>query len=172
MSSSAPRPRDRELVGAARRGDNARAQRLADLDPGQADPTRGAQHQERFARLQMAAMGQRKMRGAVGHRERCGGHKIHRLGDRHHRRGVEHDLLGIAAAVAQHCEHPLPGAQTCHITAGFDDLARGFEPRREREWWLHLVGPGDHQAVGEIDPGGAHSDADLARPQRARRDVF
>ena len=45
---SAARLRDRELVGAARRGDDARAQCLADLDCGQADPARGAQHQEGF----------------------------------------------------------------------------------------------------------------------------
>jgi len=53
----AARLRDRDLVGAACRGDDARAERLADLDRRQADPTRGAQHQERFPRLQMAAVG-------------------------------------------------------------------------------------------------------------------
>jgi len=169
---SAARLRDRELVGAARRGDDARAERLADLDRGQADSTGRPQHQERFPRLQMAAMGQPKMRGAVGHRKRRGSHEIHRLGDRHHSSGVEHDLLGIAAAVAQHSEHPLPAAQTHDPAAGFDHLARGFEPRRERERRLHLVGPADHQAVGEIDPGGAHPDAGLARPQCARWDVL
>ena len=81
----------------------------------------------------LRATRQRKMGSAIGHRERCGGHEIHSLWDRQHRRGVEHDLFGIAAAMAQYCEHPLAGAQTRHPIAGFDHLARGFEPRRERE---------------------------------------
>ena len=149
-------------------GRDARAERLADLDRRQADSAGRAQHQERFPRLQMAAMGQRKMRGAVGDRERRGGHKIHGVGDWHHGRSVEHDLFGIAAAAAQHRQHPPPDVKTCDPTAGFDHLARGFEPRREREWRLYLVGPADHQAVSEINPGGAHSDADLARPRCAR----
>jgi hypothetical protein len=164
----AARLRDRELVSASGRGDDARAECLADFDRRQADSAGRAQHQERFSRLQMAAMRQRKIRGAVRHRKRRGNHEIHRLGDRHHGSGVEHDLLGVAATVAQHRDHPLPDAQTRNPAAGFDHLPRGFEPRRERERRLHLVGPADHQAVGEIDPGGAHPDADLARPQCAR----
>src|ERR1700722_12962588 len=93
-------------------------------------------------------------------------------GDRQHRRGVEHDLFGIAPAITQYCEHPLAGAQTRHSIAGFDHLARGFEARREREWRLHLIGPADHQAIREIDPGGSPPDADLAGAQRARWDVL
>jgi hypothetical protein len=165
------RPCDRELVGAARRGDDARAKYLAYLDRRQANPAGSAQYQERFPPLQMAPMGQRKVRGSVGHGERRGSHKIHGLGNRHHRRCVEHDLLRIAAA-AQHGEHSLPAAQTDNPAAGFDHLTRGFEPWRKREWRLHLIGPADHQAVGEIDPGGAHPDADLARPQCTRWKVL
>ena len=108
--------RDRELFGAAGGGDDPGAHRLADLDRGQPDPAGGAEHQQRLARLQMAAMGQREMRGAVGHRKGGGGDEIHRIGDRHDRGGVDHDLLGIAAAKAQHRENPLPGPQV-HRTA-------------------------------------------------------
>jgi hypothetical protein len=46
------------------------------------------------------------------------------------------------------------------------------------EWVLAVLRNGGgcaeeiRQAVGEIDPGGAHPDADFARPQRARGDVL
>ena len=120
----------------------------------------------------MAAMGQREMRGAVGNRKGGGGDEIHRVGDRHHRGGVEHDFLGIAAAVAQHREHPLPGLQAVDRAAGLDDLAGGFEPRGERERRLHLIGAADHQAVGEVDAGGAHPDAHLVRLEARALDLF
>ena len=111
----------------------------------------------------MAAMGQREMRGAIGNRERGGGNEIHRIGDRHHGGGVEYDFLGVAAAVAQHREHPLPGLQAVDRAAGLDDLAGGFEPRGKGERRFHLIGAAHHQAVGEVHPGGAHPDAHLVR---------
>jgi hypothetical protein len=45
----------------------------------------------------MAAMGQREMRGAVGDRKGGSPDEIHRIGDRHHRGGVEHvaELLRV-----------------------------------------------------------------------------
>src|SRR5207253_2880466 len=104
---------------------------------------------------QMAAMGQREMRGAVGNRKGGSPDEIHRIGDRHHRGGGEHDLLGIAAAVAQHRERPLPDPQAIDRAACLDNLAGGFEPRGERELRLHLIGAADHQAVGEVDARGA-----------------
>ena len=103
--------RDGEFLGAARGGDDPRAHLLADLDRGQPDPAGGAEHQQRLAGLQMAAMGQREMRRAVGDRKRGGGDEIHRVRDRHDRAGVDRDLLGIAAAEAQHREHPLSRAR-------------------------------------------------------------
>jgi len=98
----------------------------------------------------MAAMGQREMRGAVGNREGGGGDEIHRIGDRHDRGGVKHDFLGIAAAVAQDGEHPLPGLKAVDRAAGLDDLAGGFEPWGEGERRFHLIGAAHHQAVGEV----------------------
>src|SRR5580693_10397346 len=44
---------------------------------------------------------------------------------------------------------------------GLDNLAGGFEPRGERELRLHLIGAADHQAVGEVDAGGADPEAYL-----------
>src|ERR1700738_59608 len=93
--------------------------RLADLDRGQPDPAGGAEHKQCLARLQVTAMGQREMRGAVGNRKGGGGDEVQRIGDRHHRGGVERDLLGIAAAVAQHRERPLPDRQVINRTAGY-----------------------------------------------------
>jgi len=127
----------------------------------QPDPAGGAEHEQRLARLQMAAMGQREMRGAVGNRKGGSPDEIHRIGDRHHRGGVEHDLLGIAAAVAQHRERPLPDPQAIDRAACLDNLAGGFEPRGERELRLHLIGAADHQAVGEVDARGADPEAYL-----------
>jgi len=85
----------------------------------------GTEHQQRLARLQMTAMSQREMRGAIGNWKASGGDEIHCIGDRHHGAGVEYDFLGVAAAVAQHREHPLPGLQAVDHAAGLDDLAGG-----------------------------------------------
>ena len=95
--------------------------------------------------LQMAAMGQREMRGAVGDRKRGGGDEIHRVRDRHDRVGVDRDFLGIAAAEAQHRQHPLPDRKG-HRRADLDDLAGGFEAGGERKLGFDLVLAGDHQA--------------------------
>src|SRR6202040_2094843 len=51
---------------------------------------------------------------------------------------------------------------------GLDNLAGGFEPRGERELRLHLIGAADHQAVGEVDPGGVDPDAHLVRSPPGR----
>ena len=55
-------------------------------------------------RLQVAAMGQREMRGAIRNRKSGSGDEIHRRRDRHHRGSVGRDLLGVTAARAQHRE--------------------------------------------------------------------
>ena len=111
----------------------------------------------------MAAMGQREMRGAIGNREGGGGDEIHRIGNWHYGGGVEYDFFSVAAGVAQHREHPLRGMQAIHRAAGLKDLAGGFAPRGKRQRRFHLIGAADHQAVGEVHPGGAHPDADLVR---------
>ena len=125
--------RDRELVRAAGGGDDPGAQLPADLDRAEADPAGGAEHEQGLARLQTAAMGQREMRGAVGDRKGGGGDEIHRVGDRHDRFAVDDDLLGIAAAEAQHREDPAAGGQMRHRRTGLDHLARGFKAGGERE---------------------------------------
>src|SRR6266446_5717650 len=56
----------RELLVARCAGDDARAERLADLDRGQADAAGRAEHEQRFAGLQGAAVAQRMVRSAVG----------------------------------------------------------------------------------------------------------
>ena len=120
----------------------------------------------------MPAMRQREMRGAIGDRERRGGDVIHRLRDRHDDVGIDRDLLGIAAAEAQHGERALPDPQVCDFRADLDDLAGGFETRGEREFRPHLVLAGDHQRVGEIDPAGMDPDARFVRAQRSARDLL
>ena len=104
---------------------------------------------------------------AVGNRKGGGGDEIHRIGDRHHRGGVEHNLLGVAAAVAKNRERPLPDPQAIDRNAGLDDLTGGFEPRGEWERRPHLISAADHQAVGEVDAGGVDPDAHLV-PLEAR----
>jgi hypothetical protein len=49
------------------------------------------------------------------------------------------------------------------MLAGLDDLAGGFKPRGKGERRFHLIGAAHHQAVGEVNPGGACPDADLVR---------
>jgi hypothetical protein len=110
-------------------------------------------------------MGQREMRGAVGDRKGGGGDVIHLVGDRHHRSAIDDDLLGIAAAEAQHRENPPAAGQMRHRRAGLDHLAGGFEAGGERELGFDLVLAGDHQRVGEIDAAGSDADARLMRQQ-------
>ena len=64
-----------ELVVARCAGDDARAERLADLDRRQADAARGAEHQQRLARLERAAVAQRVVRRPVGQQERRAGRR-------------------------------------------------------------------------------------------------
>src|ERR1051325_5380917 len=114
-------------------------------------------------------MRQREMRGAVRDRKRRRRDVIHSVRNRHDRAAVERDLLGIAAAEAQHRHRALPDPQMRHFRAGLDDLAGRFKAGGEREFRLHLVLAGDHQRVGEVDAGGVHPQPRLARGRRAPR---
>jgi hypothetical protein len=75
-----------------------RAHRLADLHGGDAGGAGCAEHAKRLARLQLAALLQRIVRGAVAAEQRAGvlvGNAVRQL---HRRDGVVHaDLLGITA---------------------------------------------------------------------------
>ena len=58
---------ERELVVRRCAGDHPRAHDLAELDRGDADAARGAQHGQRLAGLEVGAVLQRVERRAVGH---------------------------------------------------------------------------------------------------------
>lgn len=63
---------DVELVDAARHRDHLGAKCGADLDCGQPDPARRAEHHQRLAGLRPRAVGQRQMRRAIGDHEARG----------------------------------------------------------------------------------------------------
>src|SRR5262249_14985995 len=73
----AVRAADRELLVARRGGDDARAERLADLDRGDADAAGGAEDQQRLAGDQLAAIAQRVIGCGIGEAERGGGVEVH-----------------------------------------------------------------------------------------------
>ena len=90
-------PADRELFLARGAGDDARAERLADLDRGKADAAGGAEHEQRLAGAQRAAVAQRMVRSPVGEEERRPGDEIHALRQRQQPRGLGLHLFGEGA---------------------------------------------------------------------------
>jgi hypothetical protein len=166
----AVRAGDGELARPAGGGDDARAQRLANLDRGQPDPAGSAEHQQGLARLQPSTMGQGRMRGAVGHRKAGGGDKIHRIRDRHHGGGRHHDLLGKGIAMGRR-HHPLTNPQPLDVAADFGDLAGDFEAWNEGKRRPDLILAGDLQGIGEAEAAGTHANAHLAHANRRARDV-
>src|SRR5205823_8338558 len=59
-----------QLFGRGSGGDHTRTQRLGDLDRRHADAACRAEHEHRLARLELPAVAERVIAGAVGHQQR------------------------------------------------------------------------------------------------------
>src|SRR5690606_2025868 len=75
-------------------------------------------------------------------------------------------------AVAGGGHHAVADLDVADLLADFGDLAGTFHAGREGEGRLELVLAGDHQGVGEIQAGGMHLDAHVARAECRQRQVF
>src|SRR5664279_1283097 len=122
-------------------------------------------YQQHLAGLKLAAIDQRVIGCAVG------GEKCRALGvvearwQRHQLRRRNHGLVGISAVPQLEDDLVADGKAPCRAV-DLDHVARGFHPRRERQWRLELILARRHQDVGKIDPSGMNGDAHLALRQR------
>ena len=103
--------RDRRLLLGAHDGDGARAVPLRDLDGRRTDAAGGAVHQDGLALAEVAALGQREVRGQVVHRQRGALVEGEAVGQRERRVGGAGDQVG-GVAVAGHARDPLAGRRT------------------------------------------------------------
>ncbi len=162
---------DGELVVGRRAGDHARAECLPDLNRRDADPAGGAEHEQRLAGFQLAAIAQPEIRRRVGEPERGRLREIHSG-----RQRQQPPRFGFhffrERAVRRDCHHAIAGLESIHAVARRFDDARDFATGREGERRLDLILVLDDQDVGEIHARGLHRNHDFAGTRRRRLDVF
>src|SRR5271156_3142712 len=139
-----------DLLGSRRRGDDARAERLAEFHRRRPDASGGAQHQQRFARLQRAAVDQRVVGSAVSHQERRRLVERHGIGNGDATARLHGDFLRHAAP-PRRGEHALTRLHVRHPLADGLDDARDLATRRERVCDLL-----DDQRFGAADGAAEH----------------
>jgi hypothetical protein len=166
----APGLGDCEFLVARSGCDHGRTQHLADLDGSKPHAAAGAMHQQHLTRLEPAAVDQRVIGGAVTGEERRalgiveGRRQLYQL----RRRGDGFVAIG---AVPHLDDHAVADGDALG-RVDLDDIAGGFDARRERQRRLELVFARRHQYVREIDAGGADGDAHLPERQRRRGECF
>ena len=128
-------------------------------------------HQQHFAWLQLAAIDQRVIGGAVAGQK---GRALRIVEGRRHRRQLRrrHHRLVAIGAVAHLDDHLVADGNALRRAIDFDDVAGGFHARRERQRRLELILARRHQDVGEIDAGGTDGDTHLPRLQRRGRNFL
>jgi hypothetical protein len=147
------------------------AEMLAELDGGHADATRGAMHQQDFARLQRRAMDERVIGGGGADAE---GRALG-IGpaprQAHHVARCRHlHVLGEGAGT--HAEdHAVARLPVLHLGADGRDRARAFHAGNERQLWLVLIIRRQHQHVGKVHRRGADLDQHVGRPDLGDRHI-
>ena len=162
---------DLQLVGAGGAGDHLRAHRLADLDRSQADAACRAQHQQRFAGFELAAVAQRVVRRSIGEQKCRRAVEIHALGNRHQASRVDFDFLR-ERAVGGERDHAVARLETFHSFADFLHQARHFAARGKGQRRFELVLVLDDEHVREIQARRLDADDDFAGARLGRRQVF
>ena len=157
------------LGGAGR--DDPGASRLAKLNRREADPAGRAEDQPGLAGLQVTAVVDGVIGGAIGQDEGGGliiGHGIRNLGQPACRAD---DLLGHAAA-ADLGQNPVADLDAGDVVSDSLHDTRDLATRSKGPGRLGLVLVLDHQDVGEIDPDGLHRNDGAARLQFGRGGVL
>ncbi len=161
MSSSAPCAlQTRELVGAGRGRDDARAEQLAELNRGQTDAAGGAEDEQRLARFHLRPIGQRVDRGAVSRQHGGGLHEADAGGNGHEPRRVGGHLLGVTAPRHER-DDAIARLDVRDARADGVDDAGHLTAGRERRLGAELILAGDDQRVGEVDAAGLDGDDGL-----------
>ena len=172
MQTSAPASRaTSSFSGAARRGEHARAERLADLHGGEADAAGGGVHEQRLARLEARAQHERGVRRRIDDRERGA------FLERHARRAcARRARAGTTACSAKapsrdRGEDAIADAEAVDLGADRAHDARDLGARHERQRRLHLVASLHHQDVEEVAAGRLDVDREPAREELGLRRV-
>ena len=116
-----------ELVIGRGGGDHPCAHCLAKLDRGKPHAAGSAEHEQGFARLELAALLQPVIGGAIGQQESRRGLKIHRVGDRDDAGGAGGHLLRIAA-ITDIGKHPVTDRKVIYPFANRTDNAGHLGP--------------------------------------------
>ena len=151
-----------ELVLCARRSDNPRTHRDADLNRCQPDTPCRRMHQESLAGSQRRSVGEADVRSLVDDPHR------RRFLECHLGRQSEDPLLwsrhdGGEATVGKQGAHAITDRKTIHSFADLTNDAGDLRTRRERQLRAHLVLALRDHDVEEVAPGGADIDHDAAR---------
>ena len=109
-------------------GDDARAHDLADLDCGEAGAARGAEHDERLAGFELAALPQAIKRGGIGHGEAGGAVEIEIVRKLHQLLGAGGEAFARRAP-AGGAHHAVAGSKIRHAFADAVDDAGEFRSR-------------------------------------------
>jgi hypothetical protein len=162
------------LVRAAGRGDHPCAQRLGELDGGEARPARGAVHQHSLAQMKPRPPHEAHMGGLVGDGEGGGLHVAHSV--RHRIGGAlqRTALLGEGAVTGRRHgrhAHDLRADRRRGVGPGRDHLAHEFQARRKRHGGFQGIGAAGLQNVRQGQAAGDHPDVELSRARR-REDLF
>ena len=157
----AGRPHDVLLVLAGDRGEHLAAERLGQLDRGQADAAGRAEHQHGLARRDPAAVLQREIGGVVNQRHRRGfverqrRRQLDALALRHHREFGEAGRL-------RHQQRVVAGLEFRHAVADRRDHADRQLAGNERQRRLELVAAAHHHQIDEVDRDRARLEQHLA----------
>src|SRR6185437_84412 len=151
-------------------GDDARAERFAEIDGGQSHAACRAMHQQPLALLQLGAADERHVTCEIADGETCGFGIAHAVGHEAQCGSIALDFLGIATDAAD--DHAVANLHIRHSVADSDHVTRGFGARREGEFRLVLIFALDGQDVGEIHRRRADAHARFARAKRRQRHLF
>jgi hypothetical protein len=163
--------RKRKLLVRTRGGEHARTQCLADFDCRQSDTAGRAQYEQTLAGLELCALDECVIRGAVvDEKTRSGGHR-HRVGQGNER-GRIGDALLCKSALPRDDQHSRTDFDASNVRPDFGHDAGDFIAGREGHFRLDLILAGHHQRVGKTESDGMHANAHLAWLKLRRRNLL
>ncbi len=164
--------RNDRLVRRRHGSHDSRPHRLGNLHGGEADATRSAEYQRRFARLHACAVLECVARRPVGRDQRGRDVERHRIGNARASHHGHIDLLRHAAP-ANLCQHAIARREVDHSLTDHLHRPSDVKPRAERTWRPFLVTVRDHQDIRIVHRAGAHRDANVAiRHGRRKLDLL
>jgi hypothetical protein len=150
-----------ELVVGAGAGDDARAHQPAELDRGQTDTAGGAKHGQRLAGLEVRAVGECVIAGAIGDREPGRAFHVEIGVEPGELAGRHRDAL-TCRTIGAIAQHPVARHEAGHARRHAFHHAGEFTAWREREGRLLLIFAGDDQRVEKVEPDGGNLGDHLA----------